>query len=132
MRLNIYTSAVMALKIMASSGNAGLHRLSGVLMHRAAWAGLDPAVPAHVGQALEGVLDEIVGPGRVVGQGTSIAPQPRDFSFEKSTEIVHLTLQCSRQIAGRVWRVSVKGTGVISITVKPNRSRISLSAAFCD
>src|SRR5271169_3802965 len=31
----------------------------------------------------------------VVGQGTSIAPQPRNFSFEKSTEIVHFTLQCS-------------------------------------
>jgi hypothetical protein len=64
--------------------------------------------------------------------GTSIAPQPRNFFFEKSTEIVHLTLQCSRQIAGRVWRVRVKRAGVISITVKPNRSRISLSAAFCD
>jgi hypothetical protein len=80
----------------------------------------------------EGVLDQIVGPGHVVGQGTSIAPQPRNFFFEKSTKIVHLTLQCSRQIAGRVWRVRVKGAGVISITVKPNRSRISLSAAFCD
>ena len=40
----------------------------------------------------EGVLDQIVGPGHVVGQGTSIAPQPRNFFFEKSTEIVHLTL----------------------------------------
>jgi hypothetical protein len=56
----------------------------------------------------------------------------RDFSFEKSTEIVHLTLQCSRQIAGWVWRVRANGTGVISITVKPNSSRISLSTAFCD
>jgi hypothetical protein len=67
-----------------------------------------------------------------VGQGTSIAPQPRDFSFEKSTEVVHLTLQCSRQIAGRVWRVRANGTGVISITVKPNPSRISFSAALCE
>src|ERR1700731_2768539 len=58
--------------------------------------------------------------------------RPRWPPATKSTEIVHLTLQCSPQIAGRVWRVRVKGAGVISITVKPNRSRISLSAAFCD
>jgi hypothetical protein len=41
-------------------------------------------------RANESVLDEIVGPGNVAGQRKSIAPEARDFFFEKSTEIVHL------------------------------------------
>jgi hypothetical protein len=40
----------------------------------------------------EGVLDEVVCSGHVSGHCNSIAPQPRDFFFEKSTEFVHLTL----------------------------------------
>ena len=66
------------------------------------------------------------------GQRKSIPSQPRDFLFEKSTEFVHLTLRCSRQSASRVSRLRENGTGVISITVKPNPSRISFSAALCD
>jgi hypothetical protein len=36
-------------------------------------------------RADEGILDEIVCMGHVAGQCKSIAPQPRDFFFEKST-----------------------------------------------
>ena len=43
----------------------------------------------------EGVLDEVVCPGLVAGQRTGIAPQPEDFSFEQSTEIVNLSRLCS-------------------------------------
>jgi hypothetical protein len=83
-------------------------------------------------RADEGVLDEIIGPGNIVGQRTSIASQVWDFGFEKSTEFVYLSLQCFRQSTGRVWRLKANGTGEISITMKPSPSKIFFSAARCD
>ncbi len=57
--------------------------------------GTAPPVMLPRNRADEGVLDEIVGPGHVVGQPTSTAPQARDFAFEKPTEIAHLSRLCS-------------------------------------
>jgi hypothetical protein len=57
-------------------------------------------------RADEGVLDEIVSSGHVTGQRTGIAPQARDCSFEKPTEIVHPNRLCSWQSNGRVGRLS--------------------------
>ena len=57
-------------------------------------------------RADEGVLDEIVGAEHVACQRPSIAPQARDFFFEKPTEIVHPSRLRSRQSTGRVGRLS--------------------------
>jgi len=49
----------------------------------------------------ESVQDEVVCPGHVAGQYNSVAPQPWDLFFDKSTEAVHLSPQCSWQ--GVIW-----------------------------
>jgi hypothetical protein len=51
-------------------------------------------------------MNDVVCPGRVVAQCKSAAPQPRDFFFEKPTEIVHLNRLCSWQSTSRVRRLS--------------------------
>jgi hypothetical protein len=57
-------------------------------------------------RAGENVLDEIVGSGHVAGKRASIAPQPRDLSFEKPTEITHHSRLWSWQNASRMVRLS--------------------------
>jgi hypothetical protein len=76
------------------------------------------------------------GRGRLPGTGLGSTPEhsgaAAGFLFEKSIEFVHLTPQCSRQSASRVRRLRENGADVMSITVKPNPSRISFSAVLCD
>jgi hypothetical protein len=57
-------------------------------------------------RADEGVLHEIIGSGHIVGQRASIAPQARDFFFEKPPEIVHLSRLSSWQSASRMRHLS--------------------------
>src|SRR5207248_660882 len=77
-----------------------------LVMHKGEEPGVEIGIALAVilpgNRADEGVLDEIVGSGHVTGQRAGIAPQARDCSFEKPTEIVHPNRLCSWQSTGRV------------------------------
>jgi hypothetical protein len=81
-----------------------------LVMHKGEEPGAEAGTPLPEillrNRANEGVLDEIVGSGHVTGQRAGIAPQPRDLSLEKPTEITHHSGLWSWQSTSRMVRLS--------------------------